>query len=41
MQIVHIRADGTVTNSIAGVVITVPEFYTVANAILSKKEKQK
>lgn len=41
MNIVHIRADGTVTKSIEGVVITSKDFYKVLNSIQEKRRKAK
>lgn len=39
MNIIHIRADGTVTKSVEGVVITSEEFYRVLNSIQEKRSK--
>lgn len=40
MNIIHIRADGTVTKSIAGTVIESKEFYEVLSAIQKKRRKK-
>lgn len=37
MNIIHIMADGTTRESIEGVVITIDQFYQVANGILEKQ----
>ena len=37
MRIIHIMKDGTVRNSIEGVVIQSEEFYRVLNGILERK----
>ena len=39
-RIIHIMADGTVRDSVDGVVITNDEFYTVLNAILRERGKE-
>ena len=39
MNIIHIMADGTVRDSVKGMVITNEEFYRVAQRILEKKAK--
>lgn len=41
MKIIHIMADGTVRDSVKGVVITNDEFYQVLNGILEKQKKVK
>ena len=38
MRIIHIMADGSVKESIEGVVIQNDQFYQVANGILEKRE---
>ena len=40
MQIVHIMKDGTVRDSIEGIVIKHSEFYKVYNSILEKQRKE-
>ena len=40
IKAIHIMADGTVRDSIDGVVITNDEFYTVLNAILRERGKE-
>lgn len=40
-KIIHIMADGTVRDSVKGVVITNDEFYQVLNGILEKQKKVK
>ena len=39
MQIIHIMADGTVRDSIEGVVIRNEQFYRVLNGILERQSK--
>lgn len=39
MNIIHVMADGTVRESVEGVVIQNEQFYQVANGILEKKER--
>lgn len=39
MNIIHIMADGTVRESIEGVVIQSDQFYQVANGILEKRKE--
>ena len=39
MKIIHIMADGTVRDSIEGVVIQSEQFYQVMQNILEKREK--
>ncbi len=39
LQIVHIMADGTTRDSIAGVVIQSDQFYQVLQGILEKQRK--
>lgn len=41
MNIIHIRADGTVEKSIEGTVIRSKEFYEILNAIQKKRSKKK
>lgn len=41
MKIIHIMADGSVRDSVKGVVITNDEFYQVLNGILEKQKKVK
>lgn len=41
MRVIHIRADGTVTKSVEGVVITSKEFYKTFNRIVEKRSKAK
>ena len=41
MRIIHIMKDGTVRDSIEGMVIPNGEFYQVLRGILEKKEKEK
>ena len=41
MTIVHVMADGSVRDSIEGVVITNEEFYQVLRGIIEKKEGKK
>ena len=38
-NIIHVMADGTIRESIDGVVITSDQFYQVANGILEKREE--
>ncbi len=38
MNIIHIMADGTVRESIEGIVIQNEQFYQVANGILEKQK---
>ena len=40
MQIIHIMKDGTIRDSIEGIVIPYGEFYQVFNAILEKQKKE-
>ena len=37
MNVVHILKDGTVTDTVKGLVIQNPDFYEVLNAIQNKK----
>ena len=39
MKIIHIMADGSVRDSVKGMVITNEDFYRVAQRILEKKAK--
>ena len=39
MKIIHVMADGTVRDSIEGVVIQSEQFYQVMQNILEKREK--
>ena len=39
MNIIHIMADGTVRDSVEGVVITNDQFYQVLQGILEKQSK--
>ena len=41
MQIIHVMADGTIRDSIAGVVIKSEQFYQVLNGIIEKQKKGK
>ena len=41
MNIIHIRADGTVQDSIEGVVIENEQFYQVMKGILEKRNEQR
>lgn len=41
MNIIHIMKDGTIRDSIEGIVIPPGEFYRVYNAILEKRKKAK
>lgn len=38
MKIIHIMADGTVRNSVAGVVIKSDQFYQVLHGITEKRK---
>lgn len=38
MNIIHVMADGTVRESVDGVVIQSDQFYQVANGILEKQK---
>ena len=40
MQIIHIMADGTIRDSVAGVVIQSEQFYQVLNGIIEKRRKE-
>ena len=40
MQIIHIMADGTTRDSVAGVVIQSEQFYQVLNGIIEKRRKE-
>jgi hypothetical protein len=39
MEIIHIMADGTVRNSVEGIVIPKGEFYQVLRGITEKRKK--
>ncbi len=39
MQIIHVMADGTIRDSVAGIVIQNEQFYQVLNGILEKQKK--
>ena len=39
MQIIHVMADGTIRDSVAGIVIQNDQFYQVLNGILEKQKK--
>lgn len=41
MQIIHVMADGTIRDSVAGIVIQNDQFYQVLNGILEKQKKVK
>jgi hypothetical protein len=41
MEIIHIMKDGTVRESVEGIVIQNDEFYKVLNGILEKRKKEK
>lgn len=41
MKIIHIMADGSVRDSVKGMVITNDEFYRVAQRILERQRKEK
>ena len=41
MQIIHVMADGTTRDSVAGIVIQNDQFYQVLNGILEKQKKVK
>jgi hypothetical protein len=41
MRVIHIMKDGTVRDSIEGIVIRNKEFYQVLNGILAKKKESK
>ena len=41
MNIIHIMADGTVRDSVKGMVITNDEFYRVLQRILERRQKEK
>lgn len=40
MNIIHVMADGTVRDSVAGVVIKSDQFYQVLQGILEKQNKE-
>ena len=39
MQIIHVMADGTIRDSVAGIVIQNDQFYQVLNGIIEKQKK--
>ena len=41
MNIIHVMADGTTRDSVAGVVITNDQFYQVLHGIIEKQKKVK
>lgn len=41
MKIIHIMADGSTRDSVAGVVIKSDQFYQVLNGIIEKQKKGK
>lgn len=41
MKIIHIMADGSVRDSVKGMVITNDEFYRVLQRILERRQKAK
>lgn len=41
MQIIHVMADGTIRDSVAGIVIQNDQFYQVLNGIIEKQKKVK
>ena len=41
MQIIHIMADGTTRDSVAGVVIKSDQFYQVIQGIIEKRKQVK
>lgn len=41
MNIIHVMADGTVRDSVEGVVITNEEFYRVLQGIIDKQKESK
>lgn len=41
MKIIHIMADGTIRDSVAGVVIKSEQFYQVLNGIIEKNKERK
>lgn len=41
MAVIHILKDGSVRNSIEGIVIKEPAFYQIINNLPKKKEKEK
>lgn len=41
MNIIHVMADGTIRDSVAGVVITNDQFYQVVHGIMEKQKKVK
>ena len=41
MNIIHVMADGTIRDSVAGVVIKNDQFYQVLQGIMEKRKKVK
>lgn len=41
MEIIHVMADGSTRDSVAGVVIKSDQFYQVLNGIIEKKKDSK
>lgn len=41
MNIIHVMKDGTIRNSVEGLVIRSPQFYAVLNGIQQKIHKEK
>lgn len=39
MNIIHVMADGTIRDSVAGIVIQNEQFYQVLHGIMEKREK--
>lgn len=39
MQIIHVMADGTIRDSVAGIVIQNDQFYQVLNGIIEKRKE--
>lgn len=39
MQIIHVMADGTTRDSVAGIVIQSDQFYQVLQGIIEKRKK--
>ena len=39
MQIIHVMADGTTRDSVAGIVIQNDQFYQVLNGIIEKRKE--
>ena len=40
MKIIHIMADGTIRDSVDGLVIKSPQFYTTLNKIIHKEKRK-